>query len=472
MINKVKSIIKMPIFKALITLSIPIILANLFQAMYQMTDSFWVGRLGGVALASVSICTPIIFLAFSFGIGFTMAGSTFVAQYFGAKNHKMVSHAAAQTILMVVIISLFLSVFGFIFAPYLLHFMGANNEIFPMALPFLRISFVAVIANFSFFIFQSIMRGIGKPKVPVFVVIATVLLNFILDPLFIFGFGPIPASGPTGAALATLLTQTIAAIIGFIILFGGRHGIHLKITDFKPDFKFIKKAFKIGLPSSIEQSSRNLAMVVLISLIAGFGTTAIASYGAGGNIMQVAMFMGIGLAVANGTLVGQNIGAKNISQAIKVSKISAVLSFVSLSFLGLIAFFFSRQFISFFVPNDLAVIAGGSHFIKTVALGFGFIGLQMSFGNVFLAAGKSTTTMLLTILSQWLFQIPLAYILSQHTSLGITGLWLAFPITNIIIASIAFLLYRQGSWQKSRIIEDDRLSSHVSEEVIVEEGIH
>jgi len=472
MINKAKSIMKMPVFKALITLSIPIILANLFQAMYQMTDSFWVGRLGGAALAAVSICSPIIFLAFSFGIGFTMAGSTFVAQYFGAKNHKMMSHAAAQTILMVIIISLVLSVFGFIFAPYFLHFMGANNEIFPMALPFLRISFVAIIANFSFFIFQSIMRGIGKPKVPVFVVIATVLLNFILDPLFIFGFGPIPPSGPTGAALATLLTQTIAAIIGFIILFGGRHGIHLKIIDFKPDFKFIKKALKIGLPSSIEQSSRNLAMVFLTSLIAGFGTTAVASYGAGGNIMQVAMFMGIGLAIANGTLVGQSIGAKNISQAIKVSKLSAVLSFVSLSFLGFIAFFFSRQFISFFVPNDLAVITGGSHFLKIVALGFGFIGLQMSFGNVFLAAGKSTTTMLLTILSQWLLQIPLAYLLSQHTSLGITGLWLAFPITNIIVSTIAFILYRQGSWQKSRIIEDSRLSSQVSEEVIVEEGIH
>jgi len=472
MINKAKSIMKMPVFKALITLSIPIILANLFQAMYQMTDSFWVGRLGGAALAAVSICSPIIFLAFSFGIGFTMAGSTFVAQYFGAKNHKMMSHAAAQTILMVVIISLVLSVFGFIFAPYFLHFMGANNEIFPMALPFLRISFVAIIANFSFFIFQSIMRGIGKPKVPVFVVIATVLLNFILDPLFIFGFGPIPPSGPTGAALATLLTQTVAATIGFIILFGGRHGIHLKITDFKPDFKFMKKALKIGLPSSIEQSSRNLAMVFLTSLIAGFGTTAVASYGAGGNIMQVAMFMGIGLAVANGTLVGQSIGAKNISQAINVSKLSAVLSFISLSFLGLIAFFFSRQLISFFVPNDLAVITGGSHFLKIVALGFGFIGLQMSFGNVFLAAGKSSTTMLLTVLSQWLLQIPLAYLLSQHTSLGITGLWLAFPITNIIVSAIAFILYRQGSWQKSRIIEDSRLFSQVSEEVIVEEGIH
>ena len=471
MLNKAKSIIKMPVFKALLTLAIPIIMANLFQAMYQLTDSFWVGRLGGAALAAVSICTPIIFLAVSIGIGFAIAGSTFVAQYFGAKNHKMLSHAAAQTILMIATISFIFSVLGFIFAPKILIFMGANQEIFSMALGFLRVSFLAIIANFSFFIFQSIMRGIGRPTVPVYIVIATVLLNFILDPLFIFGFGPIPATGPMGAALATLLTQSLAATAGFIILFGGKHGVHLKITDFKPDFKFIKKAFLIGLPSSIDQSSRNLAMVFMLSLITGFGTTAIASYGAGSNIIQVAMMFAIGLAVANGTLVGQNIGANDIHQAEKVAKLSSFLGFISLSFMGLVAFVFSRQFISFFVPNDLAVIEGGVRFVKTVSLSFGFIALHMTFGNVLTAAGKTTTTMTLTLLSQWLIQIPLAYFLSQHTKLGIQGIWLAIPITNVVTSSIAFFLYSRGTWKKGRIIDDHNIVGEVAKETLVEEGI-
>ena len=472
MINKAKSLIKMPIFKALISLAIPIIMANLFQALYQLTDSFWVGRLGGTALASVSICGPIVFLAVSLGIGFAMAGSTFVAQYFGAKNDKMVSHAAAQTILMIVITSVILSFFGFLFAPQILTFMGAKPEFFSMALSFLRISFLSVVSNFCFFIFQSIMRGIGRPSIPVFIVLGTVLLNFLLDPLFIFGFRSIPPMGPAGAAFATLLTQTLAAIAGFAILFGGRHGIHLRFSDFKPDFKFIKKAFFIGLPSSVEQSSRNLAMVFITSLITSFGTTAVASYGAGANLIQIAMFIGIGLAVANGTLVGQNIGAQNIPQAIKVSQLSALLSFLSLSVIGLLSFIFSQNFISFFVPNDPSVIAGGSHFVKIVALGFGFTGLQMSFGNVFLAAGKSTTTMVLTMISQWVVQIPLAYILSHYTSLRITGLWIAFPATNLISSTIAFILYRSGSWQRSKIIESSKLSGQVSEESLVEEGVH
>jgi len=471
MINKAKSIIKMPVFKALFTLAIPVIMANLFQAMYQLTDSFWVGRLGGAALAAVSICSPIIFLAFSIGIGLAIAGSTFVAQYFGAKNNKMVSHAAAQTILMIVFVSLIFSIVGFLLSPQILHFMGANSEVSSMALGFLRISFISIIANFSFFIFQSIMRGIGRPIIPVYIVIITVLLNFILDPLFIFGFGFIPAFGPTGAAIATLLTQLLAAIIGFIILFGGRHGIHLKIIDFVPDFKFIKKAFLIGLPASIEQSSRSLAMVLMTSLVAGFGTIAIASYGAGSNIMQVALFVAIGLAVANGTLVGQNIGAKDINQATKVIKLSSFIGFISLSFIGFIAFIFSKQFISFFIPNDLSVINEASVFIRIISVSFGFIALQMIFGNVFTAAGQTMTTMVLSISSQWIIQIPLAYFLSKYTGLGLQGIWLSFLINNIIVAIVGFILVSRGNWKKGRIIEEDKLIGQVSEEALVEEGI-
>ena len=454
MFTKTKSIIQKPIFKSLISLSVPIILANLFQVMYQMTDSFWLGRLGGAALASVSICSPIIFLTVALGIGFAIAGSTLVAQYFGAKNHHMVSHSAAQTILMITFTSLIFSTLGFIFAPNILHFMGANSEIFSSALGFLRVSFLAIIFNFSFFMFQSIMRGIGRPQIPVFIVIGTVLLNFFLDPLFIFGWKSVPAFGVLGAVVATIITQGIAAIIGLIILFSGKHGILLEIKDFIPDFKFIKKSFLIGLPASIDQSSRNLAMAVMISLVAGFGTTAVASYGAGSNIIQVAIFIGMGLAVANGTLVGQNIGANQIDEAVKVSKLSAVLSFVVLSFIGLIAFIFSKHLVSFFIPNDASVIQSGSTFIRIVALSFGFIGLHMSFGNVFSAAGLTRVPMFLTIFSQWLFQIPLSFILSKYTSLGLYGVWLSIPFTNIFVSTIAFILYSRGSWKQINLIEN------------------
>ena len=466
MFTKTKSIIQKPIFKSLISLSIPIILANLFQVMYQMTDSFWLGRLGSAALASVSICSPVIFLTVALGIGFAIAGSTLVAQYFGAKDHHMVSHSAAQTLLMITFTSLIFSTLGFIFAPKILYFMGANSEIFPSALGFLRVSFLAIIFNFSFFMFQSIMRGIGRPQIPVIIVIGTVLLNFFLDPLFIFGWKSVPAFGVLGAVMATIITQGIAAIIGLSILLGGKYGIHLKIKDFIPDFKFIKKSFLIGLPASIEQSSRNLAMAFMISLVAGFGTTAVASYGAGSNIIQVAIFIGMGLAVANGTLVGQNIGANQIEEAIKVSKLSAVISFVILSFLGIVVFIFSNNLVSFFIPNDTSVIQSGSIFIKIVALSFGFIGLHMSFSNVFSAAGLTRIPMFLTVSSQWLFQIPLSFILSKYTAIGLYGVWISIPFTNVFVSSIAFILYSRGSWKNSDIIDRNKYQNLASEKVL------
>jgi len=471
MFTKTKSFIRLPIFKALISLAIPIILANLFQAMYQLTDSFWVGRLGSAALAAVSICTPIIFFTVSLGIGFAIAGSIFTAQYFGAKNHSMLSHAAAQTTLMIFLTSIIFSTVGYIFSPQILYFMGANDEIFHTALGFLRVSFLAIIFNYTFFMFQSIMRSIGRPQIPVYIIIGTVLLNFILDPLFIFGWGSLPAFGVQGAVVATIITQAIASIIGFSILFGGKFGIQLRFKDFIPDFKFIKKSFLIGLPASIDQSSRSLSMAVMTSLIAGFGTTAVASYGAGSNIFQVVMFVGIGLAVANGTLVGQNIGANRLDQAVKVSKISAVISFLSLSFLGLLVFIFAKSLVAFFIPNDPAVIKVGVEYLRISAICFGFIGVQMSLGNVFSAAGQTTISMFLTILSQWLIQVPLSYFLSK-TSFGLNGIWYAIPFTNIFITIVAFILYSQGSWKKVKIIERDILVGDVAEETLVEEGRH
>lgn len=465
--KKPKIIAQKSIFKSLISLSVPIILANLFQSLYHMTDSFWVGRLGGAALASVFICSPIIYLTVALGIGFAIAGSTLVAQYYGAKNHAMVSHSAAQTLLLITFTSLIFSTVGYIFAPQILHLMGANNEIFVSALGFLRVSFLAIIFNFSFFMFQSIMRGISRPHIPVIIVIGTVILNFFLDPLFIFGWKSIPAFGIQGAVVATLITQGIAAIIGLAILFGGKYGVDLKAKDFKPDFKFMKKAFFIGLPASIEQSSRNFAMAFIVSLVASFGTTAVASYGAGVNINQVAMFIGMGLAIAGGTLVGQSIGANQMDRAVRVSKLSAIMSFIVLTFLGILAFIFSKNLISFFIPNDLNVIQGGSNLIRIVSLSFGFVGLHMSLSNVFSAAGLTKIPMFLTISSQWLFQIPLSYYLSKHTSLGINGIWIALPLTNILASVVAFFMYSKGSWKNSKIIEHDIINNPTTDKNFV-----
>ncbi|RYY92062.1 MAG: MATE family efflux transporter, partial [Chitinophagaceae bacterium] len=147
------------------------------------------------------------------------------------------------------------------------------------ALGFMRVSFVGLVFNFTFFVFQSFMRGVGRPGLPVWIVLGTVVLNFALDPPLIFGWGPIPAMGVMGAAVATFITQTLAAIIGIFILFRGKQGIRLTWRDFRPEWPYVKRAFALGLPASIEQSMRALGVMMMTFLLASFGTLAMAAYG-------------------------------------------------------------------------------------------------------------------------------------------------------------------------------------------------
>ena len=455
---------------SLLTLAVPIILANILQSLYQLTDAFWVGRLGGSAVAAVSVSFPIIFLMIAIGGGFAVAGSILIAQYVGAKNEKMISHVASQTLIMTIFISVVLGAVGYILAPTILHAIGVAPDVFNHALGYIRVSFVGLVFMFSFVMFQSIMRGIGQVILPMFIVLGTVLLNLVLDPLFIFGWGPFAGHGVMGAAIATLVTQGLSTLIGFVILFRGKLGIQIRLPDLKPDFTFIKRAFLLGFPASIEQSARALGLVVMAALITSFGTLAIASYGVGSNILQFIIIPAMGMSIAISTLVGQNIGAGNIERASRIAKLGAIISFVGLSIIGVVVFIFAPHLIAFFVPGDAEVIALGTTFVRTMSLTFGFMGAQMALMGAFRGSGNMIVTMVLALISQWGLQLPLAFVLSRYTSLGVNGLWWAFPISNIIIAGIVIVWYRKGSWKKKRITENERLVETVSEEIIVEEG--
>jgi len=470
-INNYNKLTEGPIIKSLLYLAGPIMLANVLQAAYQLTDSFWVGRLGEEAVAAVAVSIPIVFLLTSLGIGFAIAGATFVAQYFGAKNDQMISRAAAQTTLMIVFVSLLLSAIGVLFSKDILNLMNVPEKIAPIANSYLKIVFLSLLPNFCFMMFQSIMRSIGRPKIPVYIVLSAVVINFFLDPLLMFGYGPIPRLEVVGTAYATIGIQTIAALAGLLILFSGKHGIHLKIRDFRPDWPFIKKSFWIGLPASIEQSSRSLGMVVMTSLIAGFGTSAVASYGAGSNIFQIVIIISIGLAISTAALAGQNIGADKIDRAEKTGWLSIKISLIGLSFIGTAVFIFAPILIRFFIPDNQIIIDEGARFLRIIAFTFGLIGVQMSIGAILQASGNTFTSMLLTIGSQWLIQLPIAFLLSRYTALGLTGLWLAFPITNVIMTFVAIAVFKGGRWKRKKITAEKKMSALVSEEVEGNEAI-
>ncbi len=468
---KINNLTEGSILKQLIALSVPIIFANVLQTAYQLTDTFWVGRLGTVAVAAVSISFPIIFLILSLGSGLAMAGTILVAQYKGREDKNAVDYITSQTLLMVVIISVLLAIIGYVLSPFFIHLMGAEASVFSSAVSYMKISFIGMIFMFTYMVFQSLMRGVGDVKTPMYIVFGTVLLNLILDPLFIFGYGFIPAFGVAGAAVATIGTQGLAALIGIVLLLRGKHKIQLRLSDLRPDWILIKKMFKIGFPASIEQSTRALGMTVMTFLVATFGTLTLAAYGIGSRVLSFVIIPATGLSMATSTLVGQNIGAGKIERAEKITKLSALLGFIILTVVGIIIFLFAKQISVIFIPGEVETIMSSALFIKIMALTFGFIGIQMSLNGLFRGSGNTMISMVLSIVSLWVLRFPLAYLLSQYTSLAEIGLWIAFPAANIIAAIIAIAWFMKGSWKQKRISEEINLTRETTKETIIEEGL-
>lgn len=436
------------ILGSLISIALPIIFTNILQTGYQLIDTFWLGRLGANAVASVSLSFPILFLVLSLGGGLTLAGTVIVSQYKGADNQKQIDFSSSQTVFVVFFVSLFLAVVGNLAAEPMMKIIGAGPEILKDSVTYFKISSYGFIFLFMFFVFQSLMRGIGNVLLPMYIILGTVFLNLLLDPLFIYGLGPIPGYGVAGAAVASVLTQAFSAAVGIYILWRGKHGIKVNWSDMNFDFSWTKKMFKIGLPASLEQSTRAAGMTMMVMIVTSFGSEVVAAYGIGSRVLSLVIVPALGLAIATTTLVGQNIGAGKIKRAEKIGNLSYKVSFFGLTGMGLLLFIFAEALTAFFVPNEPKVIEDGALFIRIMAWSFGFMGTQQVLNGVFNGTGFTKASMMISILSLWVVRFPLAYILSYHTSLGYEGIWWAFPISNVIAGAVAFIFYKSGYWKK------------------------
>ena len=435
------------ILKALVKLSIPLILTNILQTAYNLTDTFWVGRLGSVPVAAVSLAFPIVFIIISLGSGMAVAGSILVAKRQGAKDTDAVAHISTQTFFSVLTISLVLAILGYVSTPFLVNIMHVTPEVYKEAVAYLKITFIGLPPLFVYLTFQSLMRSIGKVKLPFYIVLSTVLLNLLLDPLFIFGWDDIiPASGVKGAAMATVGTQILSAVIGLLVLFKGAQGIKIRLSDYQPDFVVIKDLFKLGMPVSIEQVSRALGIFVMVLLVTHFNTMVLASYGIGSRILSFIIIPAFGLSMATSTLVGQNIGAGAYDRVKKTLQLSLKIAFSVLIFIGFLLFVFANEVATFFIPEEPATIKESAVFIKTLSVSFGFLGILIVLMGAFRGAGKTKISMILALLSVWILRFPLAYFLGYHTSLEQFGIWISYPITNTLTALAGLVLLVKYKW--------------------------
>lgn len=444
------------ILNSLVSLAWPIIMANILQTAYQLIDTFWLGRLGANAVAAVSISFPILFLVLSLGAGLTLAGTVIVSQYKGADDQKMINFSASQTVMLVLLVSILLALVGYFSANPLMRLIGAGPEIFQDSVTYFQVSSWGFVFLFMFFVFQSLMRGIGDVLLPMYIVLGTVFLNLVLDPLFIFGFGSIPGYGVAGAAIASVITQGLSALAGLMILFSGKRGIKINLKDMRLKLDWVKRLFTLGIPASLEQSSRAAAMTVMVMLVTSFGSSVVAAYGIGARILSLVIVPALGFAIATTSLVGQNIGASKIKRAEKIGDLSSKIAFFGLTAIGMLLFFFAETLTRFFVPNDPQVIQEGAKFIRIMAPSFGLLGVQQVLNGLFNGARFTQASMLISVFSMWVVRFPVAFILSSKTVLGFEGIWWAFPVSNLIAAIVAFSYYKSGHW-KLRTIRNRRL---------------
>lgn len=440
------------LLKPLLKLSAPIILANTLQSAYQLIDTFWVGRLGAGAVASVSLSFPLLFLILAMGLGLTLAGTVLVAQYKGMNDQKMVDMAASQTLSIMTIVSVVLAGSGVLLAEPLMQIIGTPDNIFADTVSYFRISSFGFVFLFIFFVSQSLLRGVGRPNVPMVIVSITVALNLFLDPLFIFGWGPIPAMGVSGAAVASVITQGLSALVGVYVLLDGKYGIKISRKCLIPEFKWVRMLVKIGLPASVEQSTRAMSMGVMIILVTAFGSEMVASYGIGARILGFIVIPALGFAIATTTLVGQYIGAGSVGKAEQAGMISIKVSFYSLTVVGIILFLLAEPITALFVPGEPEVIRQGALFIKIMAPSFGLLAMQQVINGIFNGAGKTAISMIISIISLWMMRFPIAFVLSHNTSLGVEGIFWSFPISNLLAAIMAFIWFRTGRWKPEGVV--------------------
>jgi putative MATE family efflux protein len=443
------------LFPRLSRLAVPIMLTNLLQMTYNLVDAWFLGRIGAAAVSAPAMAFSFIMFLAVFGIGFSMAGTTLVSQAHGAGNGDRVNFYASQTVTIVGVLGIVAGIIGFFTTPALLVLLQAPEEAYEYTRVYMQIVFTGIPVMFFFFIMQALLHGLGDSLTPLKIQFCTVILNVILDPIFIFGFGPIPPMEVAGAAIATVIARSVAAIAAITVLVRGRHGIRIVPAYLKPNRAAIGQFFEIGLPISLGQGVAALGFTVLQGVVNSFGVAVVAAFGVANRIISLFNMPAIGLSKATAALVGQSLGADDPEQARRVVRLS-VLSMLALIVPAMtFTFFFGNSLVRFFV-DDPVVIAHGATLFRIVSVSVIPFTLFMVINGAFEGGGVTRPVMVLNGLRLWGLRVPLALLLSAHPRLGPNGIWIAMFISNIVTATAGFWWLRRGTWlRKISIISHD-----------------
>ncbi|SNZ11779.1 putative efflux protein, MATE family [Natronoarchaeum philippinense] len=448
------------LLRPMFRLAWPLVAIQLLQVAYNVGDTFWLGAFSENAVGALSLAFPLIFLLISVGGGFTAAGAILIAQHTGAESGKD-SLVAGQTISFVTIVAIVLGVVGYVATDPLLGLLPADPEtkaqIVPLAADYMRIFLLGVPFIFGFFVFVSLMRGYGNTRAPMRVMIVSVVLNLVLDPLLIFGVGPFPALEIQGAAVATVFSRGVATVLGLYLLLGSGVGPDISRDDLVPRLEYIREITRIGVPTALEQSMSSLAMVTLTAMVVSFPPAVVAAYGLGNRLISLALLPAMGLGQATDTIVGKNLGAGKPERAERATWIAATVIAGVMAAAGLLAFAVPEPIVSVFMTADTEgaaeTIAYGSTYLRFVATMFVFMGVLQVILGAFRGAGNTKTALVFSVVTLWVARVPATYYLVFVADWGTTGIWTAVVIGDVVGAIAAVAWFTRGTW-KQAIVED------------------
>lgn len=429
-------------------LALPLIVTNMFESAFNIVDMFWVGRLGPEALAAVSMSGIVIMVMFFLLLGVGIGTISLIARYIGAKKDDSANNVAMQSLILATILSVVLGLIGYIFSPHILKVLGADYNVLMLGTGYMRITFAWMLVMVYMLFMSAILQGAGDSFTPMLVFGLSTFINIVLDPFLIFGWGPFPVLGVNGAAWATVIARAVGSVIALNILFKGRSHIRIKLN--KPEFSIMWKILKIGIPASMQNILRGLMGVVMVSVVAGFGTFAIAAYGVGIRLIMLVMMPGFAFAAAAQTLVGQNLGAKNPARSERSAWTAFAYYAMFMFVMALLFYFFSNNVIGIF-SNNPEVIKIGTDFLRITSFGFVFIAMGLVFGRSLSGSGDTVSPMVMTFVALWVVQIPLAFYLAYHTPLGIKGIWYAMLCANFLLGFMAVLWFQTGRWKRKKV---------------------
>ena len=439
-----------PIGRAIVMLAIPMVLEMLMESVFAVVDIFWVAHLGADAVATVGLTESMLTLLYALAIGLGLGATAMVARRIGEKNPEGAARAAVQAIALGLIVSVVAGIIGVTFADKLLALMGGSPWVLEHGSGFTKMMFAGNATILLLFLINAIFRGAGDAAIAMRVLWLANSINILLGPCFIFGLGPFPELGVTGAAVATTIGRGTGVLYAFsrLIRSGGRFDIRRR--HIKPDFALMGRLIRLSGTATFQVFIGMASWIGLMRTISTFGSNALAGYTIGIRVLIFALLPSWGVSNAAATMVGQSLGAGKPERAERAVWRAGFYNMIFLGTVGLIFVLFARKIIALFT-QDPNVVPYGVDCLRIVAYGFLFYAWGMVITQSFNGAGDTWTPTIINLFVFWLWELPLAYVLAMTLGLGPRGVFLAIMISFSTLAIVSALMFRRGKWKTRKV---------------------